>query len=99
MQKLGIDAYLCPVNRNFSVQGNSLSDEGYLYLELTINKCTSGCPADINDVLPLIQIESPFVNSFFDFDDYNDPVKNFIDGRLSSSILPGYNRRSDVFVQ
>ncbi|CAI2377012.1 unnamed protein product [Moneuplotes crassus] len=98
VEKLGIEDYICPQNRNFLIQGNSLSED-FLYLELNIDKCKTGCPADLDTVLSKIRMEIPFVNTYFNFDDFNSPVKTYIDGRLTFDLLPGYLIRNDVFIQ
>ncbi|CAI2382433.1 unnamed protein product [Moneuplotes crassus] len=98
VQKLGIQEYLCPLSRNYIVQGNSLSTD-FIYLEFNIVKCTEACPADLEDKISRLRVEIPFVNTYFDFDDYTSPVKTYIDGRLVVDMLPGYVKRDDVFIQ
>ncbi|CAI2382440.1 unnamed protein product [Moneuplotes crassus] len=98
VKKLGIQDYLCPLSRDYIVQGNSLSTD-FIYLEFNIVKCTVACPADLEDKISRLRVEIPFVNTYFDFDDYASPVKTYIDGRLVVDMLPGYVKRDDVFIQ
>ena len=39
------------------------------------------------------------MNTFFNFDDYTNPIKTYIDGRFTFDLLPGYVKRNDVFIQ
>ena len=82
MERLGIHEFYCPTTRNLLAQGNSLSED-FLFIELNVLKCTSSCPGDLADKINGLTLDVPFVNTFFDFDDYNDPVKTYIDGRLA----------------
>lgn len=81
------------------MQGNSLSED-FLYLEFNVLKCTGvGCPTDMNSVMSKLRIEIPFTNTYFDFEDYEDPVHTYIDGRLTIDVLPGYRKSNDLFIQ
>ena len=60
---------------------------------MSLEKCTGGgceTDADINTQIGKLSIQIPFVNTYFDFDDYNDPVKTYIDDRLQFATLPTY---------
>jgi len=96
---LGINNAYCSTDRNFLIQGNSLSED-FLYIELLLTKCSgSGCPADLNSKISKMKVEVPVVNTFFNFDDYQDPVKTYIDGRFSYDLLPGYVKTNYVFLK
>jgi len=62
-------------------------------------KCTSGCPADLDNKINAMRLEVPFVNTYFDFDDYNDPVKTYIDGRLTFDGLAKNIKTNSVFMR
>ena len=38
------------------------------------------------------------VNSYFDFDDYDEPVKTYLDDNLKFSLLPGYQIMSVLLI-
>ncbi|CAI2382333.1 unnamed protein product [Moneuplotes crassus] len=98
---LDIDGYLCPSTRDFYVQGNSLSEE-FLFIEMNVGKCrrdSPPCPDDLDEFMSKLRIKIPFVNTYFDFDDYNDPVKTYIDGRFDHGIMNGFMVAHDVFLQ
>mmetsp|Transcript_6199 Transcript_6199/g.5324 ORF Transcript_6199/g.5324 Transcript_6199/m.5324 type:complete len:222 (+) Transcript_6199:475-1140(+) len=39
------------------------------------------------------------VNSYFDAEDYNDPIKTYIDDRFIYSLIPGYTKLSSIYIQ
>jgi len=39
------------------------------------------------------------VNTYFDFDDYTDPVKPYIDNRFSFELLPNLMVTNNVYLQ
>ena len=80
------------------MQGNTLSED-FLYLELNILKCTTGCPADLDNKINAMRLEVPFVNTYFDFDDYSNPVKTYIDGRLTFDGLAKNIKANSVFMR
>ena len=85
--------------------GNTLS-ETYKYFEFNINKCDNATssvvcatPAQINAVQENLGIALYVVNSYFDFDDYNNPVKTYIDDRFFYNLIPGFTKFSAVKIQ
>ena len=46
-----------------------------------------------------MSITVPFVNTYFDFDDYDNPVQTFIDDRFYIETLPGYTKTNLAYVQ
>jgi len=46
-----------------------------------------------------MKLNLPFVNTYFDFDDYNSPVKTYIDGRLSYDLAATHKKSANAFVQ
>lgn len=46
-----------------------------------------------------INIDIILVNTFFDFNEYSNPVKTYMDDRYAFDLLPGYVKKSQVYVQ
>ena len=46
-----------------------------------------------------MKLEIPFVNTYFDFEDYSDPVKTHIDARLSFDVLSKFIKTNYVYIQ
>jgi hypothetical protein len=85
------------------VQGNSFSDT-YTYFELVIDKCNTfdgACKTDaeITTFLGKTTIDMVLVNTFYDFDDYNDPMKSYLDDRFYFNLLPGYHKENLIYVK
>ena len=84
IERLGIDDYYCPVQKNYSIIGTYYSPV-FRYLELKIYKqvlhcltygrCETGCAANMDAVLNKAVVNFAFVNSYFDFEDFDIPVK------------------------
>ena len=99
-----MDTFTCPDYRNFTVLGNSYSDN-YDYISLSMTKCVNGsgviCEtnANIEAKMDTVLLNIILVNTYFDFDDYSSPVKTYMDDRYTYDLLPGYNKRNHVFLQ
>ena len=39
------------------------------------------------------------VNQYFDFDDYDNPVNEFIDSQFYWDIAPGFRKKTDIFIR
>ncbi|CAI2374574.1 unnamed protein product [Moneuplotes crassus] len=102
---LGINEYYCPQSRDFKMQGNVLSD-AYQYFEVNINRCDNATSSVtcfssilINQQIEELEIGVYVVNSYFDFDDYNSPIKTYIDDRFFYYVVPDRTLTSNVYVQ
>lgn len=81
----GINKLICLKNQNYSLQGDYYSRD-FKYLEIKLFKCnpnlpTSNCSntSTINSFFENLDFSVAFVNSYFDFSDYEQPIKQFID--------------------
>lgn len=105
VDSFGISYYICPVTNEFEVQGNIFADT-YKYFGFTIKKCSgttasgAACAseADIEEALQYIDLRVALVNSYFDFEDYNQPVQTYIDDRYVFSIVYGYDKFINMFI-
>ena len=89
---------------DFKVQGNTYSDAEFKYFQVAILKCDSSVStwqsdADIDAEITNVSIDMAVVNTYFDFDDYENPIKTYLDDRFLFDLLPGYSYISDVFLQ
>ena len=79
-KRSGLSLFLCPKNNDYFLQSNFNSDEFYT-IEIFIQKCNSGCQsdADIENVLNSHFLELALINSYFDFEDYKNPIKTYLE--------------------
>ena len=90
----GIDDYLCPENNNFFVQGNSIANS-YSFFDINITRWVNDTESDliwgdeeeIDDILTDIELNIALVNSYFDFEDYDNPVKTYLDDRFRYNLV------------
>jgi hypothetical protein len=45
------------------------------------------------------KFEMALVNTYFDFDDYVDPVNQYIDSSYFWDLLPGFRKKTDIFIK
>ena len=70
-----------------------------------MSKCVNGSgiicqsPPNIDNKMKNILLNVILVNTYFDFDDYDSPVKTYMDDRYTYDLLPGYTIRNHVFLQ
>ncbi|CAI2372806.1 unnamed protein product [Moneuplotes crassus] len=105
VKDLGINEYYCPNSREFKLQGNVLSD-AYQYFEINFNRCDNATSsvtclttAQIDQKVQELEVGIYVVNSYFDFDDYNSPIKTYIDDRFFYYLVPGNTVTSNVYIQ
>lgn len=78
-----IEGY-CLANDDWEIQGNSVADI-FSVLMITFSKCTgkSYCQNEqvIDNALDGDRLELTMIDSYFDFNDYESPVKRYLDRR------------------
>ena len=102
----GIDTYICPESDDFVIQGNSIADT-YSFFELNITRWVNetdseivwGSEDDIEEILNGIELNIAVVNSYFDFEDYDNPVRTFLDDRFRYSLVSQMERNIIVSLQ
>ena len=78
--RIGFQSYLCPKNSDFFVRAN-YNSENYEFIQITLSKWSgSDCKSDteINDVLNTHYIDFAIVSTYFDFNDYSNPIKYYL---------------------
>ena len=84
--------YYCPDSHDYRVSGNLISTL-YNYVRIKVKKCTSGScmsESDIDDILKGVDLKLAIGNSYFDINDYEQPIKYFYDDELRWKIMPGF---------
>ena len=88
-----MNSFLCPVNNKFEVQGNSYSAVEKVF-GISLSKCVgeSHCQTttNIDSILSGVFVEMLMVSTHFDFNNYEDPVKTYIDDRFFYNALSGF---------
>ncbi|CAI2386664.1 unnamed protein product [Moneuplotes crassus] len=102
VNSIGINDFYCPTTSDFVIQGNAISKD-FTNFELNVKYCTdewpTACPSDLNDKINNLIVRVPFVNSYFDFDDYKNPVKTYIDGRFDLYMIDTLYQQQNAFIQ
>ena len=79
-ERMGLAAYVCPKNTNFFVRANLNSDD-YEIVQISAGKWTgTNCKSDdeINDVITAHKIDLALISTYFDFDDYQNPIHYYL---------------------
>jgi hypothetical protein len=83
------------------LQGNSYADN-YKYIEISIEKCEgAGCrtDAEIYNAILNTMIDLTVVNTYFDFENYDQPIQKFLDDRFTLYLLPEFKVTSKVYLK
>ena len=85
--------------------GNNYSDN-FTYFEISFsrwvgqdskgNVCKSS--TDIDNALNKASLAMAVVNTYYDFDDYNTPVKTYFDDQFYYDFVAEYEKEADVYV-
>ena len=90
----------CPKNKDYKIAGNYMSNN-FQFISVRLVKCSTGCQPDavienvINNAFLSIVIE----NSYLDFDDYDTPLKRFLDDRHSYRGLSTHKKRVKLYAR
>ena len=75
----------------------------YSYFELDLRKCTGlqTCESEdaINSLISASFLDMAVVNAYFDFEDYSNPIKTYIDDRFYYSLLTNFSKDYIVYVR
>lgn len=87
--RVGLSTYYCPKDNDYYISSN-FNSESFATLEIVIAKCASGCQTDavIEGVINSHYIKLALINSYFDFDDYEDPIKTYLEDLNIITLLP-----------
>ena len=103
---LNIEDYLCPMTYDFELLGNDFSDsysffsvEAVRWVNGTYDGLTCKTDAEIDEVINTLTIDMTMVNSFFDFDNYDDPVQSFLDDRYFFSTISDYTKEASIYIR
>ena len=80
-----MDRYLCPVSSDYFLQGD-FNSEVFYDIEIYVTKCSNITQnntiwkdeEEIDRVINSGYIDIALLNTFFDFDDYEDPIKTYL---------------------
>ena len=87
------DFIYCPVEKDYKISGNIAADN-FHYLSIRARKWVNGTIPTwaseifINQLLESARVSILIFNSYIDFDDYENPIKSYIDDRYSYQIIP-----------
>lgn len=98
LKRLDIANFYCPKMLNYTLAG-SFNSALYMYVDLKFMKCTgTGCQSltAMNTALEGSKVSFNFVNAYFDF---KSPVKRFLDDQFFWDLLPGFRKKTDVFIK
>jgi hypothetical protein len=103
--RLGINqSYYCPQIKDYAI-GGAFSSPNYRYLYVKVVKCDGkknpSCKTDteIDKYLDQAQVNMFYTNFYFDSDDYEQPIKRFIDDKIWFKIMPKFRLDADMFVR
>ena len=102
MKRYNLDTrYIWPVSLNYTLQGNEYSAT-YSYIEITVNRCNGlkwRTQNEINNAIADNKLELVIVNTYFDNEDFNTPVKTYLDNRMVLKYWPGYAKFTTLYAQ
>ncbi|CAI2374751.1 unnamed protein product [Moneuplotes crassus] len=102
---LKISEYYCPENKNFTVMGNLHSEE-LSFFNFQISRCNNATSSttcktneEIDQLAAAIDVRMMVVNTYFDFEDYDKPIKTYLDDRFLLYMTPGFTQNVYVKIQ
>lgn len=101
-----MDKYLCPTDDTYSLIGDFNSGI-FQNLEIFIFPCVNSTAnnnhcqsdADISSMITSGYIDLALVNTYFDFDDYDEPVKSYVTSTNNMFLTPDLTQYYEGFIQ
>ena len=98
--------FIWPKSLNVSLLGNYYL-QNFQGIYITYSKWTgtnsNGVPckseAEINSYIDNLSLSVIFSSAYYDFDDYNDPIKYYIDDQFFFTFMSGFTVRADFSVR
>ena len=90
--RIGLSTYVCPKNTDFFIRANFNSDN-YEAIQITIGKWTgNNCKSEseINNVMNKNYIDIVVVSSYFDFEDYENPIHYYLQDMNLFNLVPSF---------
>ena len=81
-----------PKNKDYRVAGNYLSED-MRFISIVLKRWQGSgwkSTADIDNAINKVVFSIMILNSYMDFNDYENPVKSYIDDRITSNLEPGH---------
>ncbi|CAI2360297.1 unnamed protein product [Moneuplotes crassus] len=95
----------CLDNYNFTVRGSVFSDIEKS-MTLSVSKCVNGTssvvcktPAEIEQKLKTTELLMGFTSKYFDFNDYENPIKTTFESKFGSHLDTGFLKTQDYYIQ
>ena len=88
--RVGLATYIWPKNTDFFIRANFNSDN-YEIVQITAAKCTGinwKSASEVEAVLNTHNIDIALISSYFDFDDYDNPIHHYLQDMNLFSLLP-----------
>ena len=101
-----INEYIWPKSNDLTVLGNSFSDN-FTYFEINfkrwVGKDSKGntwkSDKVINETLNNISLTIALVNTYYEFEDFDNPVKTYFDDKFYYNFVAGYSKTSDIYIR
>lgn len=105
LEYIGVKDYYCPQIKNYSIYGQFYSDI-FRYISLKVTKCKN--TTSFNECKPTEEIDEYiikkqaqlsfiFVNSYFDSNSYDKPIKSYLDDTFYWTFLYNYNKLTNIY--
>lgn len=101
VEDLDLKEAICLNTTDWSIGGSYFTYE-YRVLRIKFKKCTgAGCQSDTDIATKLYagRLNLSIVNKYFDLDDYDEPIKNYLDDRFSYRLTQGFTKVVNVYLK
>ena len=88
--RIGLSTYVCPKKTDFFIRANFNSDN-YEVIQITVGKWSgNNCKSDteINSVMNKNYIDIAIISSYFDFEDYENPIHYYLQDMNLLNLVP-----------
>ena len=106
LQKMNINYYLWPESTDLYVMGNTFADN-FTFFELLITRWSGTdskgnhwkSDTEIDAAIDSTFIQFAMINNYFDFDDFNQPIKSYLDDQFYYPLTSGLSKKTDMYIR
>ena len=104
--RIGLSRYACPTSTDYYISSDYFASQ-FANLQVIVKKCTNTTEngnhcktdAEIEDKMNNSRMQAAIISTYFDYDDYNNPIKTFLGPMDIISLIPGFTKSLEVRVQ
>ena len=104
--RIGLSRYACPTSTDYYISSDYFASQ-FANLQVIVKRCINTTEngnhcktdAEIEDKMNNSRMQAAIISTYFDYDDYENPIKTYLGPMDVISLIPGFTKSLEVRVQ